>query len=222
MSENGRLIQELSRELRAPLTVITGYLEALYDNHEEWQVPFDRMLKQSSRIDRLLNDLVYLTRLEEAENEAAQVATVDIAAVIQMVTDEQRLYHPNKTFSYQSSTPSLIHGNGDQLYTAFTKLLENAGENTAPDGCIEVLWREVNGTCVLNVKDNGVGIEPQHLPRLTERFYRIDLNSDGVGLGLSIVKSVLERHGASLEISSAPGKGTDIECVFELNNLRES
>ncbi|MEM8500817.1 MAG: ATP-binding protein [Pseudomonadota bacterium] len=216
MTDNTRLVHELSRELRAPLTVISGYLETLYDTHEEWQAPFDRMIKQSNRIDRLLNDLVYLTRLEEAENEAAQVAKVDIAAVIQMVTDEQRLYHPNKTFSYASSTQSDIQGNGDQLYTAFTKLLENAGENTAPDGCIEVLWHEVNGTRVLCIKDNGVGIEPQHLPRITDRFYRTDLNSDGVGLGLCIVKSILEHHSACLRISSEFGKGTAIECVFKL------
>lgn len=222
MSEDGRLIQDLSRELRAPLTVISGYLEALYDNHEDWQVPFDRMLKQSSRIDRLLNDLVYLTRLQEAEQKATQVAPVDVSAVIQMVTDEQRVYHPNKIFSYLSSTQSDIQGNGDQLYTAFTKLLENASENTAPDGCIDVRWYEQNGTRVLSVKDNGVGIAAQHLPRITERFYRIDLNSDGVGLGLSIVKSILERHGASLAISSEPGNGTDVECVFELSNPCES
>lgn len=216
MIDDAQLVHELSRELRAPLTVISGYLETLHDAHEDWKAPFDRMINQSRRIDLLLNDLVYLTRLEEEENDTAQKDSVDVAALIQMVTDEQRLYHPSKKFSSALHTQTVVQGNGEELYAALTKLLENASENTAPDGCIDVLWYEVNGSPVLSVKDDGVGIDAQHLPRITERFYRIDLNSTGVGLGLSIVKRILERHGASLEIQSEPGKGTAVECVFEV------
>lgn len=214
MTDNIRLVHELSRELRAPLTVISGYLETLYDTHEEWQAPFDRMIKQSSRIDRLMNDLVYLTSLESAGNEIAHVETVDVVALIQMVTDEQRLYYPDKNINCEANAKHAIQGNAEELYTALTKLLENACENTASNGCIDLTWHELSGERVLSIKDNGVGIEAQHLPHITERFYRIDLNTDGIGLGLCIAKSVLEQHGACLRIDSEPGNGTLVDCVF--------
>lgn len=208
------LTQELKQELRAPLTVISGYLETLYDSHEEWQEPFGRMIQQSVKIDKMLNDLAYLVELETSELDVKDTELFDIKPLIYMALEEQQLCYPGKHFSHSFSADTSIRGNSDELYTGLTKLLENSGENTEDDGSVNITWHEWRGNRVLSVKDNGAGIEQQHLDQVTQRFYRTDLNAEGVGLGLCIAKRAFERHSANLAISSELGSGTVVDCIF--------
>jgi two-component system phosphate regulon sensor histidine kinase PhoR len=215
-------VANVSHELRSPLTVVSGYLETLLDNMEfddELRAQFRSMRSQTERMNRIVNDLMLLSRLE-SEDPQINVEAVRIAPLIDTIADYAReLSGADEHVIELDVNPSLyIFGHESELYSAFSNLVFNAVRYTPPNGHILVSWQEAGGELVFSVKDSGVGIEPRHIPRLTERFYRVDTGrsraTGGTGLGLAIVKHVLLRHEGRLEIDSEPGVGSTFACHF--------
>ncbi|MCL5668703.1 MAG: phosphate regulon sensor histidine kinase PhoR [Gammaproteobacteria bacterium] len=219
-------VANVSHELRTPLTVLSGYLETLNESQEECPKPWVRSLQlmrqQAERMQRLVNDLLMLSRLEldnKAPNQTL-VAVPDMLAAI--VQDARALSGERKHRIHLDATPGLrLCGNHDELRSAFSNLVYNAVQYTPAGGDIHVRWFSDGRGIHLQVEDTGEGIAPQHIPRLTERFYRVDSarsrESGGTGLGLAIVKHVLTRHGAQLRIASELGKGSTFTCDFPTN-----
>jgi two-component system phosphate regulon sensor histidine kinase PhoR len=216
-------VANVSHELRTPLTVLNGFLETLNESQEEcpksWVRSLQLMRQQAERMQRLVNDLLMLSRLE-LDNKAPDqtvVAVPDMLAAI--VQDARALSGERRHRIALDAEPSLLlQGNHDELRSAFSNLVYNAVQYTPAKGDIRVRWFSDAQGAHLEVSDTGEGIAPQHIPRLTERFYRVDSArsraSGGTGLGLAIVKHVLTRHGAQLRIQSELGKGSTFTCDF--------
>jgi len=217
-------IANVSHELRTPLTVISGYLETLADNNNlgpTWQKPLQQMQQQTQRMALLINDLLVLSRLETTEVGHNQKA-IDLESLLQSIRNEAAALSGDRMHSISLSCESGIpfSGNEKEIHSAFSNLVVNAVKYTPPQGKIDMrLWRD-KSNFYFSVTDNGTGIESKHLPRLTERFYRVDASRNsstgGTGLGLAIVKHVLMRHDAELKITSEEGKGSVFTCVFPL------
>jgi len=214
-------VANVSHELRTPLTVINGYLETIVDDlpsiATQWQQPLVKIQSQSQRMTNLVNDLSTLSRLDN-NDVTDRDDTIDIAALLARVVDDARLVNWNKPITIAlDGTAFVIAGSENELQSCFSNLVYNAAKYTKPDGGhIQVkYWCDNNGGHV-SVTDDGIGIDPVHIPRLTERFYRVDSShsrkTGGTGLGLAIVKHVLLRHGGWLAITSAPGKGSTFTC----------
>ncbi|MGV6826899.1 MAG: phosphate regulon sensor histidine kinase PhoR [bacterium] len=211
-------IANASHELRTPLTVISGYLEVVgLRLPDEFQEPIVKMQQQASRMHIIIEDLMVLSKLEtEAFPDMSK--TVDLASLVEEVysdaIDLDRGAHQITT----QINPAEVPGERQELYMALNNLVTNAIRYTSAGGTIKITLGKKNGVTFLSVKDNGNGISAEHLPRLTERFFRVDpgqsRESGGTGLGLAIVKHALERHQATLEIESTPGKGSEFRCVF--------
>jgi two-component system phosphate regulon sensor histidine kinase PhoR len=215
-------VANVSHELRTPITVIVGFLEAFEDMPEPDPVQFRKhiplMREQSDRIRRLVDDLLTLARLE------SEPETKDEA--VDMVSLAQRLVREAETVSQGKHQIELIlnnHarliGNTQELYSALANLVSNAVRYTPTGGRIGIRWgNSASGEQIFSVQDSGEGIEAQHIPRLTERFYRVDQgrsrSTGGTGLGLAIVKHVLQRHQAKLHVESTVGKGSTFSAVF--------
>ena len=216
-------VANVSHELRTPLTVIGGFLETLSDIETPDPALIRRSLPlmsdQAKRMQMLVEDLLTLSRLESDANPGREepVNVPDVA---------RGLYHDalalsagrHKVTLLLESTAWII-GAEDELRSAFGNLVSNAIRYTPEQGEVRLSWKSTaDGGAVFSVKDSGIGIEPQHLPRLTERFYRVDRGrsreTGGTGLGLAIVKHVVNRHAAKLEISSEPGQGSTFSVVF--------
>lgn len=215
-------VANVSHELRSPLTVVSGYLETLLDCGEvsgELQTQLRSMRSQTDRMNRIVNDLMLLSRLE-SEDPQINVEAVMVGALVDTIADHAReLSGDNEHVIELDVDPSLcISGHESELYSAFSNLVFNAIRYTPAGGHIVIRWEEVGDELVFAVKDSGVGIEPHHIPRLTERFYRVDTGrsraTGGTGLGLAIVKHVLLRHEGHLEIDSEPGVGSTFACHF--------
>jgi two-component system phosphate regulon sensor histidine kinase PhoR len=217
----------VSHELRTPLTVIKGYLETLLDSDDlkpAMQRALEQMSQQSMRMDALINDLLLLNRLEtDARTKAADNIPID-SLLKQIQHDAQALSSDKQhTIDLDSDVTLKLIGSASELQSAFSNLIFNAVKYTPAHKKITIRsWHDDKGAHV-SVIDEGVGIEPQHIPRLTERFYRADSshNSEtgGTGLGLAIVKHVLMRHDAELEIRSDFGKGSTFTCHFPLTRI---
>lgn len=217
-------IANVSHELRTPLTVISGYLETLADNNNlgpTWQKPLQQMQQQTQRMALLINDLLVLSRLETTEVGHNQ-KNIDLESLLQTIRNEAVALSGDKMHNISLSCESgiALAGNEKEIHSAFSNLVVNAVKYTPPQGKIDMrLWRDKNNF-YFSVSDNGTGIESKHLPRLTERFYRVDASRNsstgGTGLGLAIVKHVLMRHDAELKITSEEGKGSVFTCVFPL------
>lgn len=221
-------IANVSHELRTPLTVINGYLETLrgFDGEVPPQA-LDRglaqMQVQSRRMEALVNDLTTLSRLE-SEPESAVRQTLDVASLVaQLIDDASGAAQAAKRFHVDVQSGVLLQGQEREIHSAFGNLVNNACKYTAVDGEIRICWRLEQRRAVFEVRDNGEGIDVSHLPRLTERFYRVDrsrsIETGGTGLGLAIVKHVLMRHQAQLEIESTPGEGSVFRCVFPVDRI---
>lgn len=224
-------LANVSHELRTPLTVLTGYLETLKDNASQfpsaWSNVFEQMLEQSNRMDNMVTDVIWLSRLESLPDDEYH-DRVPVAGLIQSIISDISVAS-DKTLSLsmdsriQSDKPISLLGSYDELHSAFSNLIQNAVKYTGPEGVISVTCYHRGDTFRVNVSDNGEGIDPVHIPRLTERFYRTDesraSSTGGTGLGLAIVKHVLGRHDARLEITSQLGKGSDFICVFPNSRL---
>ena len=216
-------VANVSHELRTPLTVIGGFLETIADmetpNPELIRRSVPLMSDQAKRMQTLVEDLLTLSRLESEGNPAREelVNVPDIA---------RGLYHDALALSAGRHKVTLllesaawINGAEDELRSAFGNLVSNAIRYTPAGGEVRLSWKETaDGGAVFAVRDTGIGIEPQHLPRLTERFYRVDRGrsreTGGTGLGLAIVKHVVNRHAAKLEVSSESGRGSCFSVIF--------
>ncbi|MGE0113687.1 MAG: phosphate regulon sensor histidine kinase PhoR [Steroidobacteraceae bacterium] len=214
-------VANASHELRSPLTVISGYLDSLADDTELnalWQAPVQEMRRQSERMRTLIEELLQLSRLENS-GELTENQCVDVPGLLALLRkDVLTMERRPKDITLQIETDVCLLGSETELQSVFVNLISNAVKYTPVEGSVTIRWwRDAEGAH-LSVSDTGVGIAAEHLPRLTERFYRVDAGRSremgGFGLGLSIVKHALQRHGATLSIESEPGKGSTFTCHF--------
>lgn len=216
-------VANVSHELRTPLTVIAGYLETLLDNVEDvnprWARALQQMQQQGGRMQTLLNDLLLLAKLE-ATDYPSDNQPVAVDTLLQSIKgDAQALSgQRNQRITLDAEAGLRLKGSEAELRSAFSNLVFNAVKYTQDEGNIRIRWWSDEQGAHLSVQDSGIGIDTKHLPRLTERFYRVDSsrasNTGGTGLGLAIVKHVLLRHRGRLEISSVPGHGSTFTCHF--------
>lgn len=214
-----------SHELRSPLTVISGYVDALADDDalpEQWHRPVQQMRSQSRRMNHILTELLELSRLETSGS-ASQDQTIDVNALIRKVVASLPQQEDQAKISITHASDVWLLGKEAEIESVLVNLLTNALRHTPSGGDITVGWQQgINGAS-LAVEDTGFGIEAAHLHRLTERFFRVDRgrsrDDGGVGLGLAIVKHVLARHEAELDIVSEPGKGSRFKCNFPAARL---
>jgi len=209
-------IANVSHELKTPLTVISGFVETLQelDLDERQRTRFLQLMQeQSGSMQRLVEDLLTLSALESEQNPLADERFAMIPLLLQVSSDAKALSQGQHAVALDLGAPATILGSRDELASAFGNLVSNAIRYTPQGGTITLAWRvDADGTGVFAVTDSGIGIAPEHLPRLTERFYRVDRSrsraTGGTGLGLAIVKHVLLRLQADLEVSSSPGQGS--------------
>jgi two-component system phosphate regulon sensor histidine kinase PhoR len=218
-------VANASHELRSPLTVISGYLDALADDDElpaGWKTPISEMLRQADRMTEILRDLIELTRLESADARA----TFEFVSVRDMLTKSV------EEFSGIERTPELVLdlrsdvallGSESELHSVFYNIINNAVRFTPEEGRVVVSWRGDAEGAVFEVADTGIGIPEELIPRLTERFYRVDTTrsraTGGTGLGLAIVKHALQRHDGTLQVVSQQGVGSTFSCHFPANRV---
>jgi two-component system, OmpR family, phosphate regulon sensor histidine kinase PhoR len=215
-------VANVSHELRTPLTVIGGFLETLTDESNsdpetrKWALAL--MSDQTARMQRLVEDLLTLSRLEDTEN-LAREDRVDIPDMLRKLYDEaQSLSGGHHHIILNLDSNAWLLGRADELRSVFSNLISNAIRYTPESGVITLTWSIDNDQGVFSARDSGIGIEPTHISRLTERFYRVDRGrsreTGGTGLGLAIVKHVLTCHQAKLEIESQPGRGSCFSALF--------
>jgi two-component system phosphate regulon sensor histidine kinase PhoR len=215
-------VGNISHELRTPLTVLRGMSEQLNDSDAaasgELQRPLALMEQQVGRMSRLVDDLLLLSRLE-TESPPVEPGPVVVAELLRDVQDEARALSGGEHAITLTADEALqVEGDRDELRSAFSNLVSNAVKYTEAGGRIDIRWFEAAGAACAAVADTGKGIPAHHLPRLTERFYRVDAGrasrEGGTGLGLAIVKHVLSRHGARLSVTSEQGVGSTFTAVF--------
>lgn len=217
-------VANVSHELRTPLTVIHGYLETLLDEALQKQNAhtkiFQQMFEQSQRMERLITDLLLLSRLETDLPEHEKQQVVLVAPLLQTITTDALTISGTRQHKiYLKIDEQLnLYGSENELRSAFSNIIYNAIHYTPAHGDICISWYKDKRYAYLQVRDSGIGIARKHIPRLTERFYRIDKArsraSGGTGLGLAIVKHALLRHNARLKIESQINKGSTFMCVF--------
>lgn len=220
-------VANVSHELRTPVTVIAGFLETFEDMARPDPAEFHKhvhlMREQSDRIRRLLDDLLALAKLEgdqDSKNEA-----VDVPALVEALAGEAvSLSQGRHRIEVELDSRAKLIGNEKELHSAFGNLVSNAVRYTPDGGTITLGWRAGdNGGMAFFVRDTGEGIEAKHLPRLTERFYRVDRGrsraTGGTGLGLAIVKHVLLRHQGRLKIDSVVGKGSTFTAMLPTDRV---
>jgi two-component system, OmpR family, phosphate regulon sensor histidine kinase PhoR len=214
-------VANASHELRSPLTVISGYLETLSQDpalDAELQAPVAEMRRQAERMTAIIRDLLELSRLEESD-EVVSGEPIDIAALMALLRKDvqARPVHPTDV-RVQIESDSQLMGDEPEIHSALSNLVDNAAKYTPAEGSIEMRWWVDQDGGHFAVSDTGMGIPPEHIPRLTERFYRVDTSrsrvTGGSGLGLAIVKHVLQRHGGSLDVKSTLGAGSTFTCHF--------
>lgn len=208
-------IANASHELRTPLTVIVGFLEiAMSDpcmDAATREAHLKLMTEQGQRMQRLIEDMLTLSRLESDEFPLRR-ERVDVKSLVESVASEARALSGGRHEITVSVEGPDVMGSVEELRSAFANLASNAVRYSPDGGRIALSWRRAEGELQFAVSDTGIGIDPQHIARLTERFYRVDKSrsrdTQGTGLGLAIVKHVLLRHGGRLKISSVPGEGS--------------
>lgn len=223
-------IANVSHELRTPLTVVGGFLETLSDMQgavpEALKTYFSMMQEQTGRMRRIIEDLLTLSSIE-SNTEEPDDAEIDMVHLLKTIQSDakglsqglnQNLNKAKHKIHLDADTTLNLSGSHDELHSAFSNLVSNAIRYTPKGGDIFIGWQLSNEQPVFSVRDTGIGIEQQHIDRLTERFYRVDRGrsreTGGTGLGLSIVKHILIRHQAKLEISSEIGVGSTFSVVF--------
>lgn len=215
-------VANVSHELRTPLTVIRGYLETLLEQDElnpRWRRAMQQMQGQGERMQHLLDDLLLLAKLEATDYPSSN-DLLDIDRLLDSICrDAQLVSGGQHRIQLHAASDLRLKGSESELRSAFSNLIFNAVKYTPAGGEIDIRWEADAQGATLSVTDNGVGIDSRHLPRLTERFYRVDSSrhssTGGTGLGLAIVKHVLMRHHGQLHISSKPGQGSCFSCHFE-------
>jgi two-component system phosphate regulon sensor histidine kinase PhoR len=222
-------VANASHELRSPLTVVTGYLETMLADDElepGLRGPLAEMQRQALRMNRIVHDLLDLSRLDAATQEAVG-DDIDVPALCAVLRKDvlARPVHPE--ISVELKSDAHLAGDYAEILSAFSNLVDNAVKYTPASGAVKLLWEiEKDGAARFTVADTGPGIALEHLPRLTERFYRVDpgraRDAGGTGLGLAIVKHVLQHHGGELAIESSLGAGSRFSCVFPARRVRPS
>ena len=220
-------VANVSHELRTPLTVVSGFVENLQDmpdlNQDSARRALQLMAEQTRRMDNLVADLLTLSRLEN-EQSPLREESVDIKELLNQVYQDGKLLSGERhQLRMEIASTANLLGNRDELHSAFGNLLSNAIRYTPQGGNILLRWFERGGQPVFSVQDSGIGIAAQHIPRLTERFYRVDRSrsreTGGTGLGLAIVKHIAMRHQAKLEVLSEEGKGSTFALVFPVKRV---
>lgn len=217
-------IANASHELRTPLTVINGFLEIaslqpdldITIRHSHLKL----MTEQGERMQRLVEDMLTLTRLESMDH-LLRVETVDMRGLLEQILQEAEALSAGRHLITLEIDGPDIRGSKDEIRSALTNLVTNAIRYTPEEGKIHISWSNTPQGAKFSVTDNGIGISPEHISRLTERFYRVDKSrsreTQGTGLGLAIVKHVLLRHKAQLLIDSTPGVGSKFTVQFPAN-----
>jgi two-component system, OmpR family, phosphate regulon sensor histidine kinase PhoR len=218
-------VANASHELRSPLTVISGYVDSLAEDDElpsHWVKPVQQMRSQSQRMKQILRELMELSRLESSGS-AASDQQINVAQLLSEVKSTFDGQTDAATIVIESESDLQLIGNHAEIESVVVNLISNALRHTPAEGRIRLAWQSNDDGASLSVEDTGVGIQPEHLPHLTERFFRVDRgrsrDAGGVGLGLAIVKHALTRHDARLEITSTPGEGSQFRCVFPANRV---
>ena len=216
-------VANASHELRTPLTVLRGYLDMMSPEAKQgalapWRAPLEEMRAQAARMEALISDLLKLARLESDAVQSRQ-EEIDVPSMLQrQVEDARALSRGRHTFTAQIEPDTHLYGRETEAQSIFSNLLANAVQYTPEGGTIDVRWWSDREGGHFAVADSGIGVAEKDIPRLTERFYRVDTGrsraSGGTGLGLSIVKHGLEQHEGRLEIRSELGKGSTFICHF--------
>ena len=217
-------VANVSHEMRTPLTVLAGFVETLRDapvgalSDQQREQYFGLMSEQAQRMQALVTDLLTLSDLETSPS--AEFTPVHVLPMIDIARSQiEALSGGRHHWEWQIEPNLNLAGNGSELSSAFSNLLTNAIRYTPDAGTISVKWqRQADGYARFSVTDTGIGIASEHLPRLTERFYRVDRGRSralgGTGLGLAIAKHVAMRHDAVLDIQSKLGQGSCFSLVF--------
>ena len=214
-------VANASHELRTPLTVITGYLDTLADDPSvdpAWQGPIRDMRIQAQRMNAIIEDLLELSRLESTDGEAVR-EPIDVPRMLERL-HRDALISPDRPrhVLLELESGDGLFGSAHEIESAFSNLLFNALKYTMQEGTVRMRWWTDQEGAHFSVIDSGIGIPAEHIPRLTERFYRVDAGRSrgqgGSGLGLAIVKHALQRHGGWLDVQSIEGKGSTFTCHF--------
>lgn len=213
-------VANASHELRSPLTVISGYLDGLADDENmppAWKKPVAQMRRQAARMRQILSELLELSRLDGA-GPAKSDQPVDVRGLIEATVEAVGGHANTARMTIEAESTAKLQGNSAEIETVIVNLLSNAIRYTPPDGEITVSWRSGSDGADLTVTDTGEGIDPEYIPRLTERFFRVDKgrsrDEGSIGLGLAIVKHILARHDAELIVTSETGVGSVFRCHF--------
>ncbi len=214
-------VANASHELRTPLTVIAGYLDTLADDpglDPVWEGPIRDMRSQAQRMNAIIADLLELSRLESTDGEAMG-EPIDVRAMLERLHRDAlaRADRPAEVL-LEIDTDDGLYGSARDIESAFTNLLVNALKYTPASGSVRMRWWSDDEGAYFAVIDTGIGISPEHLPRITERFYRVDAGRSraqgGSGLGLAIVKHALQLHGGRLDVASIEDEGSTFTCHF--------
>lgn len=221
-------VANVSHELRTPLTVISGFLETLMDSGDEcaarWQRSLDLMHQQAARMQQLVADLLMLSRLE-TDRSTVPREVVEVPALLAAIREDAQLLSGDKRhhITLEAEPDLRLYGAERELYSAFSNIVGNAVRYTPAGGEIHLRWWHDGSGAHFSASDSGIGIPPEHIPRLTERFYRVDSGRSrevgGTGLGLAIVKHVLTRHNARLRVDSRAGKGSTFSIDFPSDRI---
>jgi two-component system, OmpR family, phosphate regulon sensor histidine kinase PhoR len=214
-------VANASHELRTPLTVISGYLDTLADDTSidpAWSGPIKDMRAQAQRMNAIIADLLVLSRLESTDGEAPR-DTIDIPSMLERLQrDALASADRPRQVVLELETADGLFGSAHELESALTNVLVNGMKYTPAEGTVKMRWWIDDEGAHYAVIDSGIGIPAEHIPRLTERFYRVDAGRSrgqgGSGLGLAIVKHALQRHGGWLDVQSTEGKGSTFTCHF--------
>ncbi|HEX4150936.1 MAG TPA: phosphate regulon sensor histidine kinase PhoR [Steroidobacteraceae bacterium] len=213
-------VANASHELRTPLTVISGYLDTMADDtgiDEAWAGPIRDMRAQAQRMNAIITDLLELSRLESTDGEAPR-EPIDVPAMLERLRRDALASDARRHLLLELDSADGLFGAAHEIESAFTNLLVNALKYTPLEGMVRMRWWSNEDGAYFAVIDTGIGISAEHIPRLTERFYRVDAGRSrgegGSGLGLAIVKHALQRHGGWLDVRSSEGKGSAFTCHF--------
>jgi two-component system phosphate regulon sensor histidine kinase PhoR len=223
-------IANVSHELKTPLTVVSGFLETLEDLELE---PRQRaqylqlMADQARSMQRLVDDLLTLSALESEPSIGVETSFAVVPMLLEVSADAKALSGGRHAIALDIGDAAIVSGSRDELASAFGNVVSNAIRYTPDGGTITLGWQvDAEGRGAFSVTDTGIGIAPEHIPRLTERFYRVDRGrsraTGGTGLGLAIVKHVLLRHQAELDVVSEPGKGSTFTVLLPARRVRSA
>lgn len=220
-------VDNVSHELRTPLTVLSGYLETFLDQGNipaGWERSFQQMQLQTKRMNALVNDLLLLANLENHQDTIYH-QQIDMPELMNHLFDDAQIYNLDYGHSLNLEIDSHydVMGSESAMTSAFINLITNAIKYTPTGGTITIGWHDHDDGAYFSVHDTGIGISAEHIPRLTERFYRVDTSrsraTGGTGLGLAIVKHALLQHHARLEIESEVGQGSIFKVIFPKHTL---